>query len=133
MLTFTTRSKESMMIPLAIIPGPKKPKYLMSFLRPIVEEINALSNKGFVVQKNGQTIHQSKVFLLGMTGDIPGIADLMNHRGHMSTYGCRLCHVAGCRPQGTNRGLYFLNPGAMRSKEELVDGNPVNIFKRSVN
>ncbi|KAG2214230.1 hypothetical protein INT47_000786 [Mucor saturninus] len=42
------RAKESMMIPLAIIPCPKKPKYLMIFLKPIIEEINSLSDRGFM-------------------------------------------------------------------------------------
>lgn len=116
------------MIPLAIIPGPKKPKYLMTFLKPIIDEINSLSVQGFMVEKNGEIVHQSKVFLLGMTGDIPGIADLMNHRGHMSEHGCRLCHVAGVHAEGSQHGVYFVDTNkTMRSRDELIYGNPVNI------
>lgn len=118
-----------MMIPLAILPGPKKPKYLMSFLTPIIEEINSLCARGFVVEKNNEIVHQSKVFLLGMTGDIPGIADLMNHRGHTSKYGCRICKIAGRHPEGCRYGMYFLDAGDMRTKDELVNGDAVNYSK----
>lgn len=122
---YICRSTESMMLPLAIIPGPKKPKYLMSFLKPIIEEINTLSTKGFIVEKNDHVVHQSKVFLLGITGDIPGIADLMNHSGHMSNYGCRYCLVTGCHPEGTSHGMYFRGRGNMRTREHLISGGEV--------
>lgn len=73
-----------MMTPLTIIPGPKMPKYLISFtLRPM----NSLSGRRFMVKKNSQTIHQNKIFLLGMTGDIPGVIALINYSGLMSEYG----------------------------------------------
>ncbi|KAG2191767.1 hypothetical protein INT47_010342 [Mucor saturninus] len=58
-----------------------------------------------------------------MTGDIPGIADLMNHRGHTSTYGCRICEVTGRHPEGCSHGMYFLDVGNMRTKDELVNGD----------
>lgn len=113
------------MLPLGIIPGPNKPKDLMSFLRPVIEEVTELSNKGFIVQKNGIPVHESKVFLLGITGDIPGIGDLMNHR-HTSYHGCRYCRVRGGRPEGTSNGMYFKNSGAIRTTDELVNGNDVS-------
>lgn len=115
-----------MMIPLAIIPGPKKPEYLMSFLKPIINEIQTLCSRGFVVEKNNVVVHKSKVFLLGMTGDIPGIADLINHRGHTSKYGCRICRAAGSHPEGNNYGMYFLKAGDMRTRQQLIDGDLVN-------
>lgn len=116
-----------MMLPLGIIPGPKKPKYLMSFLKPIIEEINDLSSKGFTVKKNGAIVHQSKVFLLGITGDIPGISDLINHR-HTSEYGCRYCHAFGEASEVSPHGKYFRYPGDLRTKEEIVYGSAVSFI-----
>ncbi|KAI7892693.1 uncharacterized protein EV154DRAFT_561985 [Mucor mucedo] len=51
--------------------------------------MNSLSGRRFMVKKNSQTIHQSKIFLLGMTGDIPGVIALINYSGLMSEYDLR--------------------------------------------
>ena len=109
------------MLPLAIIPGPKKPKDLLSFLKPIIEEIQDLSTAGFIAKKNGDVVYQGKVFLLGITGDIIGIYDLMNHR-HTSMFGCRYCHA-----DNNAHGLYFKSiDDPLRTLEELVNGDIVS-------
>lgn len=79
------------MITFAVIPGPKKPANLMSFLDPILSEIKDLGEHGFDIKKNGESIFCGKVYLMGITGDIPGIAELMNHHGHNCLHGCRFC------------------------------------------
>ena len=74
-----------MMIPLGIIPGGEKKTYdLMSFLTPFLTEINELSSNGMKVIKNDVTVYTGKVFVLGITGDIPGIASIMKHQGNQS-------------------------------------------------
>lgn len=113
-----------MMIPLGIIPGGEKKTYdLMSFLNPFITEINELSSKGMKVIKNDITVYTGRVFVLGITGDIPGIASVMNHQGHQSKYGCRICKVEGEAPVGSSRGQYFTKRGNMRTKEELMSDN----------
>lgn len=112
------------MIPLGIIPGGDKKTYdLLSFLNPFIKEINELSTNGMKVVKNGTTVYTGRVFVLGITGDIPGIASIMKHQGHQSKNGCRICKVEGEAPVGSSRGLYFTKRGEMRTKEELVSGN----------
>ncbi|KAG0852299.1 hypothetical protein G6F16_013892 [Rhizopus arrhizus] len=108
------------MITLAIIPGPSKPDNIMSFLRPIVDEIRSLGNNGFRVVKDSSLIYKGKVHLMGLMGDIPGVADLMNHAGHMAYHGCRICDVRGV----SDGARYFLHSGNIRSKESLVHGDP---------
>ncbi|KAG1032586.1 hypothetical protein G6F43_013740 [Rhizopus delemar] len=108
------------MITLAIIPGPSKPDNIMSFLRPIVDEIKSLGNNGFRVVKDNNIIYKGKVHLMGVMGDIPGVADLMNHAGHMAYHGCRICDVRGV----SDGARYFLHNGNIRSKESLVRGDP---------
>jgi hypothetical protein len=117
------------MLPLGIAPGPLKPYDLMSFLKPYIDEVNYLSKNGLVVKKNNVVVHESKVFLMGITGDIPGIADLMNHDGHMSLYGCRFCEAVGTHPPAPAKGMYFPNKGRMRSKQQLIDGNHVSCIQ----
>ena len=98
-----------MMMPLGVIPGgPEKTYDLMSFLKPFIEEVGVLSTKGMTVVKNGRDVYTGRVFRFGITGDIPGIASLMNHQGHQSTSGCRMCKVTGQRPIGTSHGMFFL-------------------------
>lgn len=113
------RYEEAMMITLGIAPGPNKPFRLDSFLKPFIMEINQLSSKGLKVNKNGRTVYAGKVFLLGITGDIPGIASIMRHRGHTAKYGCRICKAAGSPPEN-GRGMYFRSEGVMRTKQELM-------------
>ncbi|KAG1577616.1 hypothetical protein G6F47_013048 [Rhizopus delemar] len=108
------------MITLAIIPGPSKPDNIMSFLRPIVDEIRSLGNNGFRVLKYNNIIYKDKVHLMGVMGDIPGVADLMNHADHMAYHGCRICDVRGV----SDGARYFLHNGNIRSKESLVHGDP---------
>jgi hypothetical protein len=112
------------MITLAIIPGPSKPDNIMSFLRPIVDEIRSLGNNGFRVVKDSSLIYKGKVHLMGLMGDIPGVAELMNHAGHMAYHGCRICDVRGV----SDGARYFLHSGNIRSKESLVHGDPVSLF-----
>ncbi|SAL97833.1 hypothetical protein [Absidia glauca] len=99
------RYKLENMIQLMIIPGQHKPKALDSFLQPIFDELLQLAKAGMEVKLNdGETI-KAKVYLLMFGGDIPAVADLINHSGHMSYHGCRICEVLGVR--GNNGGMYF--------------------------
>lgn len=116
-----------MMIPLGIAPGPDHPFDIMSFLKPFLDEIAMLSSRGLRVIMNGNVVYSGKVFLLGITGDIPGIAGVMGHEGHTSIYGCRLCKSLGTSPPG-GRGKYFQYQGAMRTKRELTSTIQVSDF-----
>lgn len=48
---YICRYKDENVITFGLIPGPKKPKNLMSFLEPIYEEIRELGERGLVVKK----------------------------------------------------------------------------------
>ena len=113
-------------MPLCIIPGPAKPKDLLSFLSPVLKELKELEQSGIHVSKGSLTIN-AKIFLLTATGDIPGVADLMRHSGHQSSYGCRLCTTKGRHPEGRHTGMYFPGEVAapLRTKESLQSGDLV--------
>lgn len=109
------------MIQLAILPGPKSPKDLDSFLRPIVEEFKDLSNYGLVVRRNGNEICQAKVNLVIAKGDIPAAASLAHHSGHMSLNGCRLCRIITQR--NNSRTCYLDVDAPMRDKTDFTNAN----------
>lgn len=123
--TLFCRYKNDNVLTLAVIPGPRKPADLMSFLVPIYEEIKQLGERGMVVEKEGVEVYRCKVHLMGNTGDIPGIAELMNHDGHMSTNGCRICDIFGVTH---NHAMCFIGEGTLRTFEDLVNGRSVCVF-----
>ena len=112
------------MITFTITPGPSKPKDIMSFLKPIIDEIVTLGVDGFTVKKDGADIFNGKVHLLGITGDIPGVAELMGHGGHSSLYGCRICLAFGFVIGSTP---YFPDGDILRSIESLIEGDEVSV------
>lgn len=109
------------MIQLAILPGPKSPKDLDSFLMPIVDEFRDLSNHGLLIRRNGTVICESKVNLVIATGDIPAAASLAHHSGHMSKNGCRLCRVVTVR--FNSRTCYLDTDAPMRDKTDFTTGS----------
>lgn len=62
------------MITFTITPGPSKPKDLMSFLQPILDEVKEVGTNGFQVKKNDAIVYDERAHIIGMTGDIPGVA-----------------------------------------------------------
>ncbi|OBZ80313.1 hypothetical protein A0J61_11638, partial [Choanephora cucurbitarum] len=103
------RTKDETMIQIAVCPG--KPKDIVSFLKPLVNEVKQIYEKG-----------------LGFTGDMPGIAELMCFVGHVGTYGCRICKSKAVVPRpisshGKYFPRYFPEKGEDRTVEELKNGD----------
>ena len=116
------------MIQIAITPG--KPKDLVSFLQPVIAEVNTLYEKGLVIKKQDQVRFSGNVAILGITGDIPGIAELISFAGHTHTYGCGICLVKADNPaRDCTHGKYFSGVGPERSIESLKDGDIVSKYK----
>ncbi|KAG1438663.1 hypothetical protein G6F56_012567 [Rhizopus delemar] len=122
------------MFQVAILHGDSKTD-LDSYLKPIVQELQHLSTKGMIVQKNFEVVARARVVPLMVTGDIPGVAKILHHTGHASYYGCRFCTTRGS-PGANDRGMYFEKRNCpLRTKElltpnaEIVEAN----FKRNDN
>jgi hypothetical protein len=110
---------------LAILPGPKKPVSINSFLLPIVAELNYLSTYGMVVKNNGVEICRSKVHLVIASGDIPAVNDISKVAPHTSKFGCRICTTEGVHPDNHPYGMYFPNVAApLRTLNEYKHGDP---------
>ena len=75
------------MIPLAVCPEPWKAGKIMSFLDVILKEIDTLSKNEFVLERDGQFIYKWNAFLMGVTGGVPGIAEIMGHPGKYQIIG----------------------------------------------
>ncbi|KAI8335340.1 hypothetical protein BC941DRAFT_326308, partial [Chlamydoabsidia padenii] len=110
------------LIQLCVIPGNHKPFDLWSFLDPIMVELEQLATNGIIVNVGEEKI-EAKVHLLVATGDLPAVADISNHRGHTSYYGCRICEVKG----EYHGGMYFpakCDDSIMRTVESYTHEDP---------
>jgi hypothetical protein len=95
------------MFQLMITHGVLKTANVQSYLYPIYHELDVLSKVGIKVKTDDGNYIQAKVHLLTFTGDIPAVASVINHAGHMHTNGCRICDDSGLRPIGES-GMFFL-------------------------
>jgi hypothetical protein len=112
---------------LAILPGPKKPVDLDSFLLPIVNELQDLADHGLIVKKNREEICRAKVHLMMCSGDIPAVADMAHVGTHTSRFGCRICEVKGGAPKNRSHGIYFDDESApLRPLEAFKNGDLVS-------
>src|SRR5690348_16720290 len=111
------------MIQICVLPGPKAPKAdgYWSFLNPILNDINKLSDNGLIVSSDNGNIICCKVHSLLISGDIPAVSSICSHRGHIYQYGCRICNVGG-QHNSNNRGWYF----------PPFDNDNNNIFVRDI-
>lgn len=84
------------MILLGVIPGPKAPHEIDSFLRPLVDEFKILFNgiDGVLDGSNGEKF-KLRAHLALVTGDLPAIAKLTGTLGVNATSYCRFCNVCG--------------------------------------
>lgn len=113
------------MIQIAVCPG--KPKDLVSYFQPVIAEVNDMYRRGVIIKKQGEERFRGNVAILGITGDIPGIAELISFAGHTHTYGCRICLVKADEPApNCTHGKYFSTAGPERSVDSLKEGDLVS-------
>ncbi|KAG2221993.1 hypothetical protein INT45_006693 [Circinella minor] len=75
--------------------GPSKPKVLLDFLDPVLQELEGLCKYGMVVETEGQKI-PLKAHLLFVGKNVPGVVKVVGHIGFQKSYkGCRFCTIKG--------------------------------------
>jgi len=96
------RYQKKYVLPGGIIPGPKKPKNLDSFIFPGLHHLHAIQTEGLVIWDGAQKRQfLSHPFLFVATADGPGMAFLTGLVGHSGRMGCRLyCGLQGRHKPG---------------------------------
>ncbi len=90
-----------------VIPGPRKPKNLESFLFTGLHHVLALINEGLVIW-DADTLNTfvSRIFFAFLTADGPGMSSINGLVGHSGAQHCRLyCGMKGRLKPGT--GIYY--------------------------
>ena len=114
------RYKIRNILPGGIIPGPRSPRHLDSFLFPGLAHVSALQKEGLQLWDSyNQRLALSFLFLFLILADAVGMADLTGSVGHHGRKGCRLlCDFAGRNKKG---GSHYY-PALLRPMD--CDDNP---------
>lgn len=90
-----------------IIPGPKEPRNIHSFLHYVHKDLLVLEKMGKMVSYDGQTYRYTATIELAI-GDIPASAHMCGHAGHTHYHGCRICRIRATSASSNRR--YFPQP-----------------------
>jgi Transposase family tnp2/Domain of unknown function (DUF4218) len=107
----TDRYKIENILASMIIPGPKKPKDLDTFLRPLVDELKQLDCGVDAFDASTGSSFTLKAWVTIVTGDGPGIADAIGFKRPGNAYRpCRSCMIKGEKGELTpnGRGTYYV-------------------------
>lgn len=104
----TVRTHLENLICLGVIPGPRQPKDLASFLVPFDDECAQLAQGVACFDCATQEIFPLHAYQLFQEGDIIAIEKFLGLKGHSSLCPCRSCLMRGCRMiAGTNKVFYI--------------------------
>ena len=108
------RYKKRHVLPGGFVPGPNPPKNFDSFFFSGIYHLSALQREGLLVwDARDQKIYRDYPYLLFVTADAVGIADVSGSAGHHARVGCRLmCDLPGRHKPGT--GHYY--PALLKPK-----------------
>ncbi|CEL58782.1 hypothetical protein RSOLAG1IB_08828 [Rhizoctonia solani AG-1 IB] len=98
------------LICVGVIPGPKSPKNLGSFLWPLIEELLELASGVSAVDISTQRLFSLRAHLLTAFGDIPAITKLLEFVGHNGRYPCRFCLMSAIQGATAGGGTHLYCP-----------------------
>jgi hypothetical protein len=108
-----TRTRLENVICLGVIPGPKQPKDLNSFLIPLLEELQILE-AGVETSRPPANLNDPGVsfvlraFIILLFGDIPAVSKLLSMKGHNAIMPCRACYIQGVLCRLARNSVYYV-------------------------
>ncbi|QRV85581.1 Transposase family tnp2 [Ceratobasidium sp. AG-Ba] len=86
---------------LGVIPGPKEPKDIGSFLQPLIDELDDLAAGVPAWDSVNKRPFCLRAYLIACFGDMPAVAKLMCMKGPGGKRPCRACNILGTQhPNG---------------------------------
>lgn len=104
------RTHVNNLICVGVIPGPKSPKNLASFLWPLIEELLELAAGTKAVDARDGIIFSLRAHLLSIFGDIPAVTKFLDFIGHNGRYPCRFCLILAIRGLTSGGGTHLYCP-----------------------
>jgi hypothetical protein len=111
-----------------VIPGPKAPKDMDSFLFPFVEELLALMRGVPAFDRRNMRQFVLRAYLIALFGDMPAVAKLMRMKGHSGISPCRACRILSIRDSTHPKSTAHYTP-LYRDNGKSYD--PLNLPLRS--
>ena len=102
------RNHQKNMIAVSVIPGPKKPKDINSFLYPLIEELLTLANGVRAYDANMEELFCLRAFLMVAFGDIPAVSLLLKMKGHNVIVPCCICNIQGLRIPDSDAKIHYI-------------------------
>jgi hypothetical protein len=93
-----------------VIPGPKEPKDMDSFLAIIVDELLELARGVSAYNRHKGEVFSLRAYLILVFGDMPAIAKLMRMKGPNGISPCRACRIQGVRDPEKKRVTTHCTP-----------------------
>ena len=93
-----------------VIPGPKSPKNLRSFLWPLIEELLELAAGTPAVDVRNSVVFALRAHLLSVFGDIPAVSKFLEFVGHNGRYPCRFCLILAIQGATAKGGKHLYCP-----------------------
>ena len=113
---------------LGVIPGPKKPHDIDSFLWPAITELlkllcgipsyDALRAEFFLL----------RAYLIVCFGDIPAVSMLMHMKGHNGVSPCRMCKILGLRVPDTRATTHYVPLDRSRHPVVCADNTAITRY-----
>ena len=95
-------------ISVGVIPGPKKPGDMDSFLWPLAQELLQLAIGVTAFDALAQVLFLLHAFLIIVFGDIPAVSLVMRMKGHNGISPCRMCEIVGIRIPSSNITTHYV-------------------------
>jgi hypothetical protein len=132
-----TRFHKKNTISLGVIPGPKKPVDMDSFLWPVFEEFVRLQLGVKAFDVLADEVFLLRAYLMLIFGDIPAISMLMRMSGHNGFSPCRACKITGVRVPNSRATTHYVpldrsrHPEVRQSSTEIATYNPAALPLRT--
>ena len=118
-----THSKNLLCV--GIVPGPRQPKDLWSFLTPLDNESAELAYGVQTFDVSRQVLFRMHAYIILKSGDIVAIERFLNLKGHNSIFPCRSCKIKAVRGIGKTYYVPLHPPSQDRGKRNLYQAAPL--------
>lgn len=101
------RMKHDNLICVGVIPGPKAPKDLDSFVIPVIEELEVLQDGIDAFDRSTMEAFTLRAHIIDICGDMPAVAKLTRMKGPVAKKPCRRCDIEGVRVPGSRSTAHY--------------------------
>ena len=124
----SSRARIVNLICVGVIPGPRQPKDIASFLTPLDDELADLARGVPTFDVTTRKMFQLHAYLLFKLGDIIAVEKFMKIKGHNGIFPCRSCNIRARRGDGRTYYVPLRPPkNSCNIAEEAVEWDPQHL------